>query len=158
MELASMLAGERFSDRPQCASPVIGAFLRTYNDAVGDARRQDLYRFAAMVVGSRASRQCERMRADMCVEWAYGLASDAGLRRWHLRRLARMGEMPGHSSLEDCGSMAARVAAASIRRRDDAAHARALAFVESLIDTVDRRDSLELTPEDQRRLPVGATS
>ena len=28
MELASMLAGEPFSDRPDCACPVIGAFLR----------------------------------------------------------------------------------------------------------------------------------
>ena len=39
MELASMLAGERFGDRPRAVCPVIGAFLRTYNDALDDDRR-----------------------------------------------------------------------------------------------------------------------
>ena len=34
MELASMLAGEPFSDRPQAVCPVIGAYLRSYNDVV----------------------------------------------------------------------------------------------------------------------------
>ena len=43
MELASMLAGERFSDRPRSVCPVIAAFLRSYNDQVDDRRRQDLY-------------------------------------------------------------------------------------------------------------------
>jgi hypothetical protein len=41
MELASMLAEQPFSDRPQNASPVVGAFLRTYNDGLDDERRQD---------------------------------------------------------------------------------------------------------------------
>jgi hypothetical protein len=39
MELASMLADEPFTDRPATASPVIAAFLRTYNDGIDDARR-----------------------------------------------------------------------------------------------------------------------
>ena len=34
MELASMLAGEPFSDHPGSACPVIGAFLRAYNDGL----------------------------------------------------------------------------------------------------------------------------
>ena len=32
MELASMLAGEPFSDHPESVCPVIGSFLRAYND------------------------------------------------------------------------------------------------------------------------------
>ena len=68
MELASMLAGERFSDRPRSVSPVIAAFLRTYNDRLDDARRQDLYPCAAAVVGTRAARAVERERARMCAE------------------------------------------------------------------------------------------
>src|ERR687885_2466316 len=51
MELASMLAGEPFSDRPQAVCPVIGAYLRSYNDVVDDDRRQDLYRYAAEAIG-----------------------------------------------------------------------------------------------------------
>ena len=54
MELASMLAGEPFSDRPRCVDPVIAGFLRTYNDGIDENRRQDLYPLASEVVGTRA--------------------------------------------------------------------------------------------------------
>jgi hypothetical protein len=64
VELASMLAGDPFSDHPQSVCPVIGSFLRAYNDRVDDDRRQDLYRYAAEVVGSNASGVVERARAD----------------------------------------------------------------------------------------------
>ncbi len=47
MELASMLAGERFSDHPAWACPVIGSFLRAYNDPIDDLHRQDLYATAS---------------------------------------------------------------------------------------------------------------
>ena len=43
MELASLLAGEPFSDHPASVCPVIGSLMRAYNDAVDDDRRQDLY-------------------------------------------------------------------------------------------------------------------
>jgi hypothetical protein len=36
MELASMIAGESFSDHPESACPVISSFLRAYNDRVND--------------------------------------------------------------------------------------------------------------------------
>ena len=55
MELASMLAGERFTDHPASVCPVIGSFLRAYNDLVDHGRRQGLYELASLVVGSRAS-------------------------------------------------------------------------------------------------------
>jgi len=68
MELASMLAGEEFGDHPQSVCPVIGAFLRAYNDCVDDRWRQDLYAYAARVVGTRATIAVERGRADLCRE------------------------------------------------------------------------------------------
>jgi hypothetical protein len=70
MELASMLAGERFGDRPPSVCPVIGAILRVYNDNVDDCRRQDLYRFAADVVDTRRDYAVQRLRADAALEWA----------------------------------------------------------------------------------------
>lgn len=70
MELASMLAHEPFSDRPQSVCPVIGGFLRSYNDHVDAARRQDLYPYAARVVGTRADAATERRRAQICLRWA----------------------------------------------------------------------------------------
>jgi hypothetical protein len=69
MELASMLAGEEFSDHPRSVCPVIGSFLRTYNDLIDDDRRQDLYAYAARVVASRSTKVAERQRAARCVEW-----------------------------------------------------------------------------------------
>ena len=56
IELASMLAGERFTDHPRAVCRVISAFLRSYNDSIDDVRRQDLLRCAAAVVGTRDSR------------------------------------------------------------------------------------------------------
>ncbi|MGA8721295.1 MAG: hypothetical protein WB557_25060 [Solirubrobacteraceae bacterium] len=70
MELASMLAGERFSDRPPSVCPVIGAILRVYNDNVDDDRRQDLYRFAADAVDTRRDYRAQRRRADVAIDWA----------------------------------------------------------------------------------------
>jgi hypothetical protein len=66
MELASMLAGERFTDHPRAVSGVIAWFLRAYNDGIDAERRRDLYPYAAMVVGSRASRRTERARLERC--------------------------------------------------------------------------------------------
>jgi hypothetical protein len=63
MELVSMLAGEPFSDHPLTACPVVGSFLRAYNDSIDDERRQDLYAYAAKVIGSRASAQIQAERA-----------------------------------------------------------------------------------------------
>jgi hypothetical protein len=70
MELASMLAGEPFSDQPRCACPVVAALLRRVNDTLDDERRQTLYRFASCAVGTRASdgvrtRRLERCRREM---------------------------------------------------------------------------------------------
>jgi hypothetical protein len=69
MELASMLSGERFSDRPKSVCPVIAAVLRAYNDGVDDERRRDLYSLAAETVGTRGSRAVRRRRLGMCAEF-----------------------------------------------------------------------------------------
>jgi hypothetical protein len=70
MELASMLAGERFSDRPRSVSPVIAAFLRGYNDLLDDRCRQDLRRYATEAVGTAGPEAVEQARARRLVEWA----------------------------------------------------------------------------------------
>jgi hypothetical protein len=70
MELASMLAGERFSDHPRSVCPVIGAFLRVYNDRVDDTRRQDLYAYAAEAVGTRGDRALRQARMHLCHRFA----------------------------------------------------------------------------------------
>jgi hypothetical protein len=78
MELASMLAGERFGDRPVSVCPVLGAILRAYNDNVDDRRRQDLYRFAADAVDTRRDHRVQRRRADAALDWAHGRYQSGG--------------------------------------------------------------------------------
>src|SRR5438270_4303472 len=69
MELASMLAGERFSDHPVSVCPIIGALLRAYNDDIDEPRRHDLYRYAAESVGTRGSFRLQLQRAHRALEW-----------------------------------------------------------------------------------------
>ncbi len=42
MEAVAMLAGEPWSDHPECVSPVIAAFCRSWNDALEDPPRTQL--------------------------------------------------------------------------------------------------------------------
>jgi hypothetical protein len=91
MELASMLAGEPFTDHPASVCPVIGSFLRSYNDQIDSKRRQDLYAYASRVVGSWMGEDVERARIDRLVEWVlelerHRLTRFVLLRRW--RRLS----------------------------------------------------------------------
>jgi hypothetical protein len=116
MELASMLAEEPFSDRSETVSPVIGAFLRTYNDGVGDERRQDLYPLASLIVGTASSRAVEEERASRCLAFARSLG----------------GGLPGgRAALAMATPEAAGSWAALAALRADA-HARALELVREL--------------------------
>lgn len=121
MELASMLADEPFSDRPASASPVIAAFLRTYNDGVDDRRRQDLYPLAALIVGTAAGRRLERERASRCLEFARSLGAGAPAGRGAI----------GIASAEASGSWAALAVLRAGGASDT--HPRALAFVRELV-------------------------
>lgn len=128
MELASMLAGEPFSDRPASACPVVGGFLRAYNDRLDDERRQDLYRYAAEVVGTRGSAEVERARERRCLEWADDRKRErARPLRWVTR--ASPAVVDRRLGLDAAGTFAAR----SIRRHTDRTHAAALALIDELI-------------------------
>jgi hypothetical protein len=53
MEFASYLAGERWSDHPECTDPVLAALARGVNDGVSDARRDELVLQIPRVIGLR---------------------------------------------------------------------------------------------------------
>jgi len=124
-----MLAGESFNDHPACACPVIGSFLRTYNDSLDDPRRQELYAYASRVVGSRASGAVARRRAERLGEWELELRR----RRWTRRLLperVRSAGLRHHHALDTVGTHAVH----AIRRHTDATHAEALALIDELLE------------------------
>jgi hypothetical protein len=128
MELSSMLAGERFSDRPKSVCPLIGAVLRTYNDSLGDDRRQDLYRFAAEAVGTRGDFTLQRTRAEIALE----VAREATPRRPEPSADAGPEEIAEYV----VESMARRAYSRYRSRRwDDASHERMVALLDRLIAT-----------------------
>ena len=51
MEFASILAGERFSDRPRCSDPVLADLVRAVNDEMSTDGRQQLAMTAPVLVG-----------------------------------------------------------------------------------------------------------
>jgi hypothetical protein len=124
MELASMLAGEEFTDRPAGVCPVVGAFLRAYNDAVDDRRRQDLYGYASAAVGTRASAAVTRRRAQRCVDEL------RALRRWPLATLTAPRALP--DSVPGMERVAGRLAR-ELNRSGIGSHARALRIADALI-------------------------
>lgn len=128
MELASMLAGQPFTDRPASICPVIASFMRAYNDRIDDERRQDLYRYASEVVDSQAKPEIEQARERRCHEWVDDRRRQRPLLlRWMVRGKNRFGDR--RLGLDLAGAYAAR----SIRHHNDRTHAAALALVDELI-------------------------
>ena len=90
VELASLLAREEFSDRPGCVCPVIGAFLRGWNDRAPYAERQRLSPYAQRIVGSRGGGRVTRERRDICLQWAGADLDHGAVRRLWSRAGARV--------------------------------------------------------------------
>ena len=80
MEAAAWIAGEPWTDHPTCVSPVIGAFLRSWNDNLDDADRQQLKPYITKVVGTAASPEVENRRAWMALDWLVRTYTPAWLR------------------------------------------------------------------------------
>jgi hypothetical protein len=134
MELASMLAGEPFGDHPLCASPVIGALLRAYNDRVGDERRQSLYGYAARVVGTHGAADVETGRAQLCRAWTEEvLTGERGLRRRARWRLALEARRVDGLTPQGTGRATGILAAMVADRDGEPGHARVLALLDRLV-------------------------
>jgi hypothetical protein len=128
MELASMLAGEPFTDHPQSVSAPIASFLRRYNDLLDDRRRQDLYPYAAKVVGTARGTQVELARVRRLMAWAEEMWAT---RRWPLR--CRLGGLRRGKARINHPELAGSYAVRALPRLSNATHAAALALVDELI-------------------------
>lgn len=68
MEAVAYIADEPFSDRPECASPVLGSFLRGWNDQLDHEDRQRLKPYIPEVVGTADDGQDDE-RAWLLVDY-----------------------------------------------------------------------------------------
>ncbi len=96
MEMVSWIEGEPWSDRPECVSTVLGAFLRGWNDDLDDEPRQRLKPFAYRV-GGTAGDGLDGQRAALALDWLVRVLTATFLRAAgfveHADRLASI--MPG---------------------------------------------------------------
>ena len=115
MELASLRAGEPFSDHPRCVCRVIGAFMRAYNDRASHPDRQLLVPYADRAIGTRSDRRSTRERRDICLAWAGASLQGGPLRRlagrlaMRIRILVVAGLRQALHLEEGAGELAARV-------------------------------------------------
>jgi hypothetical protein len=70
MEAVAYVAGEPWSDAPQCACPVISAFLRSWNDALpSDAERDRLLKSLIPKLINTCNKALEERRSLMAADW-----------------------------------------------------------------------------------------
>ena len=80
MEAVAYIAGESWSDHPECASTVISAFLRNWNDSLSDEDRQMLKPLIPKLVGTRTTKADEKKRAWLATDWLVRECAPAFLR------------------------------------------------------------------------------
>jgi hypothetical protein len=71
MEAAAWLAGREHTDHPQCVSPVIGGFVRYWNDALptDEDRNRLLKPLLPIILETKTSSKAEVERAWMAIDW-----------------------------------------------------------------------------------------
>ena len=81
MEAVAWLAGEPHSDQPQCACPVIAAFVISWNDSLptDEDRNRILKPFIPKLVGSRITAKVEERRSYLALDWLIRVHAPAWL-------------------------------------------------------------------------------
>ena len=81
MELVSFVAGEPWSDSPQCVSPVLGAFARAWNDGMRtDDERDSLKPYINRLIGTAGDAEADERRAWLATDWLVRVCTPAWLR------------------------------------------------------------------------------
>lgn len=124
MEALAYIARERHSDSPQCVSPVIATFLRTWNDAMSDEDRQQLKPLIPVVMDTVSTPEDEERRAWMCVDWLVREYTPAWLRLTGLSAwadtLARLPRFRSGMDVSSIGSTIDSVRRDAVAARDAA--------------------------------------
>ena len=127
MEAVAYVAGEPWSDAPECACPVITAFMIAWNDGLpSDADRDRLLKpLIPLIVGTRSTKEVEQRRATMAADWLIRVHTPAWLRAAKLEKQAGLLEsLPEITDFAQCPSLMPALEAV----RTDAAAAMAAAM------------------------------
>jgi len=81
MEAVAFVAGESWTDAPECVCPIIASFARNWNDSLpSDAERDRLLKpFIPRFVNTR-NRALEEKRGLLCADWLVRVHTPAWLR------------------------------------------------------------------------------
>ena len=124
MEWVSVLAGETWSDHPQCTDVYIASFVRNWNDGISDdARRTELLRpLLPLLLNTRGSDALMLRRMWMGIDWDIRTRTVAFLRLAKLDAdaVAALPEIRSQGDLTN-----ARVVLQGARAKADAARAAA---------------------------------
>jgi hypothetical protein len=90
MERVSVIAGERFTDRPRCSLPALAVLAQQVNDRVSDAARQDLLPFApALATSATDDPRASWALVEVCARQVLAQRPDDALAARLLRRASR---------------------------------------------------------------------
>ena len=109
MEAVAYVAGEPWSDHPECACPVITEFTTAWNDSLNDADRQRLVPYISRLVGTRSSVAVETRRGRLCSDWLIRTFTPAWLRLAGMVEDAAALEGLGDTSRMSAGEISERV-------------------------------------------------
>jgi len=81
MEAVAWMAGEKHSDQPTCACPVISTFLRNWNDHIKDdeTRTRLLKPLVPLLVNSKSTSDVELRRSYLALDWLARVQAPAWL-------------------------------------------------------------------------------
>jgi hypothetical protein len=114
MEAVAYVAGEPWSDHPECACPVISAFMRAWNDGLSADDRSALLRpLIPRLVGTRGSKALEARRSLMAADWLVRTHAPAWLNLAGLTAHAdALAELPEITDIAHVPSIRGPIAAA----------------------------------------------
>ncbi len=70
LEAVAYVAGEPWSDRPACVSPVLAAFGRNWNDGMqSNAKRASLIPYIPLLIGTAGDAAADEARGWMALDW-----------------------------------------------------------------------------------------
>ena len=65
MECVAYIEGEKHTDHPQCACPVVTSFAILMNDQMSESERDSLIPFVLRIAGSKSTPEIERQGLDI---------------------------------------------------------------------------------------------